>query len=204
VTVAVLPVKDPAGAKQRLAGVMDLPAREALARAMYEHVLEVLRQARRVQRILVVTSHPATAERARQAGALVMPERLQLGHSSSAGRAALRAQTLGATTALLLPIDIPLVTPAEIDDLVAGARPGVRIVPDTAGTGTNALVLTPPGAIEPCFGPGSFARHLGQARRRGLAVEVRRPPGVVFDVDTPEDARELLARRPDWRGRLGR
>ncbi len=104
---------------------------------------------------------------------------------------------LGATTVLLVPIDVPLVTTAEFESLAAAAKPGVIIVPSADGTGTNALVRTPPDVIESRFGKNSFRAHLEQARAKGITAEVMRPPGIVFDVDTPEDVAELLARAPD-------
>jgi 2-phospho-L-lactate guanylyltransferase len=111
--------------------------------------------------------------------------------------------SLGATTVLLVPIDVPLVTRTEIEDLIHAAEgpaePGVIIVPSLDGTGTNALVRTPPDAIASCFGPGSFQAHLDQAQQRGVRATVRRPAGLLFDVDTPEDVDELLKRAPDSR-----
>ena len=191
-TFAILPVKDPCRAKERLAGVLGPAEREALARAMYHHVIEVLCAARGFDRIVVVTSDAATAADARRRGAAVFQEPEQLSHSRSADDAARRAAQLGAATVVLLPIDLPLVTAAEIEGLLAAApRPGVLIVPSADGTGTNAVVRTPPDAIASRFGPGSFAAHLAEARARGVPVVVARPPGVVFDVDTPEDLAEL-------------
>ena len=76
------------------------------------------------------------------------------------------------------------------------ARPGIVIVPSSDGAGTNALLRTPPDVIESRFGPGSFAAHLEQARTRGVPAEVARPGGLMFDIDTPEDVAELLARAP--------
>src|SRR3989441_9299922 len=105
--------------------------------------------------------------------------------------------SLGALTVLLAPIDVPLVTAVEIEELAAMARPGVVIVPSSDGTGTNALLRTPPDVIESRFGPGSFAAHLEQARIRGIPAEVARPAGLMFDIDTPGDVSELLARAPD-------
>jgi 2-phospho-L-lactate guanylyltransferase len=75
----------------------------------------------------------------------------------------------------------------------------VIIVPSSDGTGTNALVRTPPDAIDSCFGPGSFRAHLDQARQRGVPATVVRPAGLLFDIDTPEDVEELLRRAPDSR-----
>ncbi len=196
---ALLPVKTPNEAKQRLAAVLRAKDRETLARAMYEEVLTALCAARAIDRIVVMTADRATAGHARRHGAVVFDEPGLLGHRNSADRAARRAIPLGARTVIMLPIDVPLVTAAEIDELARSAKPGVIIVPSFDGTGTNALVLTPPDVIESCFGENSFAVHVEQARAKGVAVEVVRPPGLMLDIDTPEDVAELLARAPQSR-----
>ena len=198
-TFALLPVKARAHAKQRLCGMLSPEQREELARVMYEEVLEKIVAARGIDRVAVVTSDQAAAAHARRSGALVFEEREQHGHRHSADAAARRAMDLGARTVLLLPIDVPLVTTAEIEALAAAARPGAIIVPSADGTGTNALVLTPPDAIESRFGKDSFRAHVEHARARGVAVEVMRPAGLVFDIDTPEDVAELLERAPACR-----
>jgi 2-phospho-L-lactate guanylyltransferase len=196
---ALLPVKSRRDAKQRLRGVLTPVQRETLARIMFEEVFEKLCAARGVDRVVVVTSDEAAAAHAQSAGALVFQEREQRGHSHSADAAARRAIELGARTVLLLPIDVPLVTTAEIEALAATAHPGVVIVPSADGAGTNALVRTPPDVIESRFGPDSFRAHLEQARLRGVEARVMRPPGLMFDIDSPEDLAELLARAPGCR-----
>ena len=197
--VAILPVKARAGAKQRLAGFLTAPQREALARMLFEEMIGKLMAARGLDRVVVATSELSAAKYARRAGADVFEETDQRSHSHSADRAAGRAMREGARTVLLLPIDVPLATVAEIESLADAARPGVIIVPSADGSGTNALVRTPPDAIESRFGRDSFRAHLEQARARGIPAEVMRPPGIVFDVDTPEDVAELLTRAPDSR-----
>lgn len=197
-TFAVLPVKDARLAKQRLSPLLAPQEREALARAMYDHVIDTLCAASGLDRIAVATSDEAVVRDARRRGLLVFEEREQLGHSRSADLAARRAADLGATTVLLVPIDLPLVTPSDIEALACAApRPGLAIVPSSDGRGTNALAQTPPGVISCRFGPGSFEAHLDQARLLGLAAEVLRPPGLTFDLDTPEDAARLLALAPE-------
>lgn len=193
--VAILPVKARARAKERLAGLLTAAQRETLARAMFEEMLEKLTAARGIDRVVVATSDQAVAGHARQSGVTVYEEPDQRGHSHSADRAARRAMEEGAGTVLLLPIDVPLATTAEIESLAEAARPGVIIVPSADGTGTNALVRTPPDAIASRFGQDSFRAHLEQARD----AVVMRPPGIVFDIDTPEDVAELLRRAPDCR-----
>lgn len=196
---ALLPVKDPRNAKQRLSTLLTAPQREALARAMYEQVLDTLLSVEGLDRVVVVTSDPAAARLAQRRRVEVFEEREQQGHSHSADTAARRAMDLGATTVILLPIDVPLVTKSEIEQLIAAAGPGVVIVPSSDGTGTNALVRTPPNAIQSRFGPSSFRAHVDQAEALGLAVKVLRPPGLVFDIDTPEDIAELMERAPTCR-----
>lgn len=196
---ALLPVKAPANAKQRLSALLAPDQRERLARLMYEEVLETLCSARGFDRVVVVTSDEAAANHARRAGALVFEETEQRSHSHSADHAARRAMSLGATTVLLAPIDVPLVTAEELEDLAARARRGIVIVPSSDGAGTNALLRTPPDIIESRFGPGSFEAHMSQALARGVPAEVARPTGLMFDIDTPEDVAELLLRSPGCR-----
>jgi len=166
---------------------------------MFQEVFSTLCAVRGLDRIFVATSDQAVADHASRAGATVFEEHEQRGHSHSADAAARRAMGLGAATVLLLPIDVPLVTKTEIEDLICATEAGVIIVPSSDGTGTNALVRTPPDAIASCFGPGSFRAHLEQARQRGVPATVLRPAGLLFDIDTPEDVDELLRRAPDSR-----
>ena len=194
---AVLPVKSPQKAKERLSGFL-LPAqRETLARLLYKQTLAALGQADGIDRVAVVTSDSDVAEHARRSGTLVFDENEQLSHSVSADAACLRAKEMGASTVMLVPIDVPLVTPDDFSQLASAARPGLIVVPSADGTGTNALVRTPPDVVESRFGPGSCRAHLDQARSKGVPAEVLRIHGLMFDIDTPEDVAELLTTSPD-------
>lgn len=196
----LLPVKAPARAKHRLSDLLTPEEREQLARRMFEEVLPVLLAARGLDAVVVASSDEQTLRRAQALGARIIAESNQNGHSNSADRAARECMEWGATTLLMMPIDVPLVTAAEIESLLETARalpaPGLVIVPSADGTGTNAMVRTPPDLIESRFGPDSFAAHVAQARARQAALEVARPEGLVFDLDTPEDVARFLERRP--------
>src|SRR5260370_7083673 len=80
---ALLPVKAPANAKQRLSGLLTPAKRERLARLMYEDMLQPLCSARGLDRVVVVTSDQPAAEYARRATAMVFEEQEQPGHSHS-------------------------------------------------------------------------------------------------------------------------
>ena len=197
---ALLPVKAPARAKARLSALFSPEERERLARVMFGEVLHALLAVRGLDRVLVVSSDADVLRRAAAAGASALAETHQNGHSSSADWAVEKCIEWGATTLLLVPTDVPLLRPVEVESLLEAALampvPRLMIVPSADGTGTNALVRTPPDIIESRFGPGSFAAHLAQAREVQAAVAVARPEGLVFDLDTPEDVGRFLARAP--------
>jgi 2-phospho-L-lactate guanylyltransferase len=109
----------------------------------------------------------------------------------------------GYERALLVPGDTPLLDAGEVSSLLErSAEAGIAVVavPDRHGTGTNALLLTPPDAIAPSFGDGSLERHVAAAREAGLSCSVEPLPSLVLDVDTPEDLEELGGRLEQQRG----
>ena len=88
---------------------------------------------------------------------------------------------------LLVPGDTPLLSADEVDALLADAPEAVVIVPDRHDTGTNALLLQPPTAIDPSFGPDSLQRHIASAEAAGVTYRVERLQSLIFDVDTSDD-----------------
>jgi 2-phospho-L-lactate/phosphoenolpyruvate guanylyltransferase len=185
---AVLPVKRFAAAKQRLAPGMGASHRAELAAAMLEDVLDAIAAARSIESTIVVTSEPRAVELATAAGAELVADPDEGGHSGAALAGIARAQELGAGRVVLLPIDCPLLAPRELERLLTGMPERyVGIVPDRHGTGTNALALAPPDAIEPSFGEGSCARHVAAAREAGVPYGVEELPSLALDLDTPAD-----------------
>jgi 2-phospho-L-lactate guanylyltransferase len=185
---AVLPVKRFAAAKQRLAAGVGKTRRAAIVSAMLEDVLEAIDEARLVEGTIVVTSEPQAMELAALAGAEVVADPDEGGHSGAALAGVARADELGAECVIMLPGDCPLLDPLELDHLLTGfPERFVTVVPDRHGTGTNALVLAPPSAIEPSFGEGSCARHVAAAREAGVPYAIEELPSLGLDLDTPAD-----------------
>jgi 2-phospho-L-lactate guanylyltransferase len=194
-TLAILPVKRFALAKQRLAERLSPEQREALAQAMVTDVLGALVISRRLEGVLVITNEPSVAAIAEALGATIAPDRSEAGQSAAAAIGVEHARRERFERVLMVPGDCPALDRDELDALLDehGDSPSVVIVPDRHGSGTNALLLAPPDAIAPAFGPESFERHRELAEAAGVRCEVARPPSLLIDIDTPADLAALLA-----------
>lgn len=185
-------MKSFAAAKQRLAESLGAGSRQALAQAMFRDVLTTLRRTPELDEVAVVTADLEAEAAASGRGVRVLRDTAQAGQSEAALIGIRHALSEGFDRAALVPGDTPLLQPEELAALIA-TTPGVTIVPDRHGTGTNALVLSPADAIEPSFGPGSFARHLAAAEAAGAEHRVEQVPALALDVDTPADLAQLAA-----------
>ncbi|HET7474214.1 MAG TPA: 2-phospho-L-lactate guanylyltransferase [Candidatus Limnocylindrales bacterium] len=187
--VAIIPVGTLAGAKSRLGAVLDAEEREELALRLARTTIRAVLDATRIDTVLVVTPDDDVRALAESLGARPIRQRAGgLNRGIDAGRD--EALAAGASAVLIVPIDLPDVTPAAIDAVAATlddpARPLVAIVADRHGRGTNALLIAPPDAIEPCFGGDSHAAHVAAARAAGARlVELDGP--LTVDLDTPDD-----------------
>jgi 2-phospho-L-lactate/phosphoenolpyruvate guanylyltransferase len=201
-TAAILPVKRFARAKQRLGESVADPLRRDLARAMVGDVLSALRDCAAIERTIVVTCEESVAAAARYLGAIVVPDTDEEGQSAAVARGIERAVAEGFERALCIPGDCPALDPVEMAALLEtppADSAEVVVMPDRHGTGTNGLLLTPPSAIPPSFGPDSCERHLRLAREAGVACRVERLPSLLLDIDTGADLaalRERLAGEP--------
>lgn len=187
-TLAILPVKSFRDAKRRLEPGLGPGPRRMLAEAMFADVLIALRRARTIAAILVVSRDRAAQRLAGAYGASLLDE-ADLGHNYAAARGVRHALDHALERVLLVPADCPLLDPEEVDQLVAREVPprSALIVPDRHGSGTNALLLTPPEVIDPSFGPGSRTRHEEESVAANIFHRALDVPGLALDVDTPED-----------------
>jgi 2-phospho-L-lactate guanylyltransferase len=157
---------------------------------MVSDVLSTLVSVPGLDEVILVTAEPMAARAGVDAGVTVVPDPEEAGQSAAASRGIDAALVRGAERVVLVPGDCPALDARELGALLT--RPGaVVIVPDRHGSGTNALLLTPPTAIAPSFGAGSFARHAALARAAGVEVKVCELPSLSLDVDTPDDLAAL-------------
>lgn len=186
---AIVPVKPMRKGKSRLGSVLDEGERVALSRDMLRHVLHALGGVERIERTLLVSRDAEVLALGRRHGARTLAERPPIDLNQALDQATRAALGSGATAVLILPADLPLVTPADIDALLdlADPPPVLVLAPDRHQDGTNALLSAPPGLIEYQFGPRSLSRHRTAAGAASIRVVECDRPGLALDLDLPED-----------------
>lgn len=194
---AIVPVKPLKRSKSRLSKVLSEEERTLLSRDLLTHTLDILGQVSGIEHTLVVSRDSMALSLARDHGAHTVQENGTPELNRALIRATLVARGYGVSRVLILPADLPLISREDVEHLVALGQdpPVVVIAPDRHGTGTNALLSSPPGLIEYDFGPDSFQRHVDRAKACGARLEICRLPSFGLDVDLPEDLELLKSER---------
>ncbi len=190
---AIIPVKPLRRGKSRLAGVLSEDERALLNSTMLSNVLLTLSAVPEVDEVLVVSRDTAALAMAREYGVRTLQEDGKPGLNLALERATIVAQKYAVQEILILPADLPLITVRDVQEVIrmAGGAPAMVIAPDRRMNGTNALYIHPPGLLQYSYGPGSFQRHIDQAKQRGADVQICKLTSLALDLDLPEDL-ELL------------
>lgn len=189
----IIPHRGLEAAKTRLAPSLSPDERIFLASQLLQRVLKVSREV--ADDVVVISPSRSLLEVVEPSGARLVVQR-GMGLNSGLDQVRFDALVDDIETLAVLHGDLPNLQRTDIETLLAAlpgdGRPGVAIAPDRAGTGTNALVLRPPGVIRFRFGVGSFAKHLEEVERAGVPLVAVNRAGLAFDLDTPEDLARWL------------
>ncbi len=194
----LIPIKDPSNAKTRLAEFLSPDERQRLAWAMFEDVSRAVREAHKPDCVVLVTSYLPAIERARELGWDVLIEQSQVSESASVDWASRALAERGVNTVMRLPADLPLVRGEDIDALLSvrfHSRSSL-LVPSREGTGTNAIIRTPPALFPSRFGPNSLALHKAEAAGVGVECVIVNNPRIALDIDEPADVEVLIESGP--------
>ncbi len=190
----LLPVKNLSAAKQRLAAVLDQPARTRLAQTMLHDVVGVLAAWPRRPACALVTSDAFAIELAQQYDFEIIPDPANSSETDAIEMATRFCVVRGSDSTLVIPADIPLMQASELDQIFASApAEGSVLAPAADGRGTNAAYRRPANLFPLRFGSDSFKPHLAAAQATGKPCIVLQLPGIALDVDNPEDLQQLLA-----------
>jgi 2-phospho-L-lactate guanylyltransferase len=191
--VILIPVKNLSAAKQRLAAVLDQPARTALAQAMLHDVVSELAAWTARPACALVTSDPFAIELARQYDLEIMADPVNPGETAAIEMATNICDARGIESTLVIPADIPLIQSSELAQILQAApTEGSVLVPAADGRGTNAAFRRPANLFPLRFGNDSFKPHLAAAQATGKACIVLQLPSIAVDVDNPGDLQQIL------------
>ena len=196
----LIPVKLFRASKTRLASHFSDDARADLAAALCEDFFQMVAQVKDAERVFVASREQHVLDTARANGWEVIVETEQISESHSVDAASRFCEGRGIGALLRIPMDLPLATAGDIGAILAEVEdsPSCILVPSRDGTGTNALLRSPPTLFPSHFGPHSFAKHLAEAERCGARVKILNQPHIALDIDELNDLHALTGHvRPE-------
>lgn len=193
-TFAIIPVKKFENAKTRLSSMLGVDDRAQLSGLMLDDTLSALAGARSLQHTVVVSGDKRAREIATKHGARFLHEDRESGVNSAVALADRYCNDQGADATIVIPQDLPLLDPIDIDmacDMAENEKNCIVICPSLRYDGTNLLLRKPPSAIKTYYDNNSYETHIKSASKSGVVVKLYFSKRLMSDMDTPEDARQL-------------
>ena len=188
----VIPVKLLLRSKMRLSEVLKPQERQTLTLSMLEDVFRAVTKSSLVHQTVLVSSDSKVQEYAGVLGATYLMEERR-GLNRAVEQAISWCVQNNAKSVLVLPGDIPLITPDDVNQIVnLGSEETSIVIASSRNGGTNALLQKPPNLIPLHFGQASFSKHISEASNKGIAAKIYRSQNVTMDIDSPEDLENLL------------
>ena len=193
---AIIPVKPLKRGKSRLSSILTVEERTNLNKRMLTNMLNCLNDVLQIDYFIVISYDPSTLAIARNLGAKTVLESRITNLNRALRKATTAAKAFNATQVLILPADLPLIKKEDIIKFIKhrGNPPEIIISSDSRQNGTNALLVNPIGAIEYDFGEWSYQKHIEQAERKKLRIDICNIENFKYDLDTPEDIEILKSR----------
>lgn len=203
---AVVPVKNPSEGKSRLSRLLTPEARRRLTILMFEDVVTALKRAELLTGVIVVSPSPIVLNLGKRLDCRIVEEKPGgVGLNKALELAVEFAADLGAEAVLMVPADIPLLEPEDVNSMILAGltleKPYVVASPSRNG-GTNALMFSLPTPIAFRFGIGSFRLHVSEALEAGSTLLIYQSDRISLDLDGEEDVKLFLSKeacRKSWR-----
>lgn len=199
----LVPIKNTSGAKQRLASILAQDSRTRLAQAMLHDVLSALYEWKDRPSVGIVTSDAYATQLATEYKFEIIPDPENPGETGAIEIATQVCVERGEDSTLVIPADIPLIKPWELEEIYKQApAEGTVLVPAGDGRGTNAAFRRPANLFPLRFGNNSFKPHHAAAQATGQPCVILNLPGIAVDIDNPEDLHQLIALPGNTRAQL--
>jgi 2-phospho-L-lactate guanylyltransferase len=194
-TFAIVPVKRFENAKTRLSSILDIDDRIRLSLLMLEDTLHILSVVHLLTKVITVSADKRVEEIAIKYGADFLLEEMERGVNSAVALADNYCIKDGADATIVIPHDLPLLHSTDITkacEMAENENKCIVICPSVRYDGTNILLRKPPSIIATFYDADSYNMHVKAAIRLGIPVKRLFSRSLMHDIDTPEDALELI------------
>ena len=192
--VAIIPIKPLNKGKSRLSSVFNEKQRIELNTQLLKNTIRAIKNIQTINQIFVISSDPNVLSIARDLGTKTIQEQKSTNINRALRKATKAALAYKADKIIIIPADLPLINEIDIISIIdkMSYPPQIIIVPDRKDSGTNILLINPIGILDFEFGSNSFIRHIEQAQRKNIRVDVVRTESLGLDVDSPDDYLEVM------------
>lgn len=194
-TFAIVPIKRFENAKTRLSSILDTDDRIRLSLLMLEDTLQILSAVHSLSQVITVSADKRVGEIAVKYGANFLLEEKERGVNSAVALADSYCMKKAADATMVIPHDLPLLDSTDISkacELAENESSCIVICPSLRYDGTNMLLRKPPSIIATFYDADSYNMHVKAAIRLGIPVKRLLSKGLMHDIDTPEDALEIM------------
>lgn len=192
---AIVPIKRFENAKTRLSSILDTDDRIRLSLLMLEDTLQILSAVHSLSQLITVSADKRVGEIAVKYGANFLLEEKERGVNSAVALADSYCMKKAADATMVIPHDLPLLDSTDISkacELAENESRCIVICPSLRYDGTNMLLRKPPSVIATFYDADSYNMHVKAAIRLGIPVKRLLSKGLMHDIDTPEDALEIM------------
>ncbi|RBP78221.1 2-phospho-L-lactate guanylyltransferase [Marinomonas rhizomae] len=193
----VIPMKSPKRSKQRLAGSLSDAARESLSLTLFENTLAFFQRHFPMLDVLVVSESLEVLALAQTYEANTLFEDGEKGLNGALYFACDWVKQSGYDSQLIVPSDIAALNPEEILSLLKEADDASVVIGVAKDGGTNALLTSPPDAIQFEYGCDSAAAHRANAVNNRLICRCLHLANLALDIDQSEDLKVAVIRQPE-------
>jgi 2-phospho-L-lactate guanylyltransferase len=194
-TFAIVPIKRFENAKTRLSSILDKDDRIRLSLLMLEDTLKILSAVHLLTQVITVSADKRVEEIAVKYGANFLLEEKERGVNSAVALADSYCMKEAADATMVIPYDLPLLDSTDISkacELAENESRCIVICPSLRYDGTNMLLRKPPSIITTFYDADSYNMHVKAAIRLGIPVKRLFSKSLMHDIDTPEDALEII------------
>jgi 2-phospho-L-lactate/phosphoenolpyruvate guanylyltransferase len=192
---AIVPVKRFDRAKSRLGMLLNKHERMQLSTLLLKRTVRILESSTSVKKIVLVSSDVCAEKVARTCGAVFLKEKIQCGVNSAVDTADKFCAAAGADATIVLPVDLPLLLPDDIDIVCNAAlaeNPCIILCPSYKFDGSNILLRKPCNIIKTSYDANSYLMHVLEGIRSDIKTRVLFNSRLMIDIDTVQDITEFL------------